>query len=249
MPSRSNVVKDPVRYKTVACQNWAARGECPYGSKCQFAHGAEDLRERLTKRDPEKPRKELQNKGAGACNSFDRIDGRGKKKMPMPIESVEMPVQAATNVPLMPEQPAAVAALPPGLSTRRAVTWASRDVVVANSPSGPPPSPSTPPHAAQRPHGSPLAEHEVPPLCGSCCEPTLCRDDSGLQPRVSINSVTGKIELTGRITVSRQPSYNTASVRRQLSLLFDDELDERELPPTSSSIWQHDHFGLPAAAA
>merc|ERR1719149_536016 len=37
--------KDP-RYKTVLCKNFVAAGKCPYGKKCQFAHGQNELRER-----------------------------------------------------------------------------------------------------------------------------------------------------------------------------------------------------------
>jgi len=63
-------------------------------------------------------------------------------------------------------------------------------------------------------------------------------------PTVSINSKTGKIELT---SVSRQPSYTTDSVRRSLSFVFADaELDEVAPAPTSNVVWQHDHFGIPA---
>jgi hypothetical protein len=29
----------PVNYKTEACHNWAARGECRLGDRCRFAHG------------------------------------------------------------------------------------------------------------------------------------------------------------------------------------------------------------------
>ena len=45
MPSR-RLIKDPARYKTVICATWAQCGECPYGRKCQFAHGKEELRTR-----------------------------------------------------------------------------------------------------------------------------------------------------------------------------------------------------------
>lgn len=45
MPSR-RLIKDPERYKTVLCATWASNGECPYGRKCQFAHGKEELRVR-----------------------------------------------------------------------------------------------------------------------------------------------------------------------------------------------------------
>ena len=34
------------RYKTVLCTTWASNGDCPYGRKCQFAHGKEELRAR-----------------------------------------------------------------------------------------------------------------------------------------------------------------------------------------------------------
>ena len=40
--------KDPLRYKTVECENWARDGKCPYGARCQFAHGAHELRSRST---------------------------------------------------------------------------------------------------------------------------------------------------------------------------------------------------------
>ncbi|KAL2095632.1 hypothetical protein ACEWY4_007780 [Coilia grayii] len=33
------------RYKTELCRTYAERGMCKYGSKCQFAHGAEELRD------------------------------------------------------------------------------------------------------------------------------------------------------------------------------------------------------------
>ena len=45
MPSR-RLVKDPERYKTVLCATWVQTNDCPYGRKCQFAHGREELRVR-----------------------------------------------------------------------------------------------------------------------------------------------------------------------------------------------------------
>jgi len=44
--SRKPLVVDPVKYKTVLCVNYEAKGACPYGKKCQFAHGVTELRER-----------------------------------------------------------------------------------------------------------------------------------------------------------------------------------------------------------
>lgn len=46
MPSSRRLIKDPVRYKTVLCEKWEANGACPYGAKCQFAHGIDELRSR-----------------------------------------------------------------------------------------------------------------------------------------------------------------------------------------------------------
>lgn len=40
------VVKDPLRYKTVLCNKFMTVGKCPYGPRCQFAHGEADLRRR-----------------------------------------------------------------------------------------------------------------------------------------------------------------------------------------------------------
>ena len=39
-------VKDPLRYKTQICANFQRDGACRYGRRCQFAHGAHELRER-----------------------------------------------------------------------------------------------------------------------------------------------------------------------------------------------------------
>lgn len=44
--SRRVVVKDAVRYKTVLCDKFREAGSCPYGLKCQFAHGEAELRPR-----------------------------------------------------------------------------------------------------------------------------------------------------------------------------------------------------------
>lgn len=31
-------------YKTVLCNKWQFTGSCPYGHKCMFAHGWDDIR-------------------------------------------------------------------------------------------------------------------------------------------------------------------------------------------------------------
>jgi hypothetical protein len=35
--------KNPARYKTVLCNKFCVNGKCPYGLKCQFAHGEDEL--------------------------------------------------------------------------------------------------------------------------------------------------------------------------------------------------------------
>lgn len=35
---------DPALYKTVICRNWRS-GDCSYGGRCAFAHGADELRQ------------------------------------------------------------------------------------------------------------------------------------------------------------------------------------------------------------
>ena len=43
------MVKDPLHYKTVLCRNDpCGRGVCPFGSKCQHAHGSRELHLRAT---------------------------------------------------------------------------------------------------------------------------------------------------------------------------------------------------------
>ena len=43
----SSAIKDPVRYKTALCKNWQESGHCPYGPRCQFAHGDHEVRARV----------------------------------------------------------------------------------------------------------------------------------------------------------------------------------------------------------
>lgn len=38
------IIKDHQTYKTVLCKTFEKTGSCPYGDKCQFAHGRGELR-------------------------------------------------------------------------------------------------------------------------------------------------------------------------------------------------------------
>lgn len=41
--NKSNEI-NPELYKTELCQQYSSKGSCPYGSKCQFAHGENELK-------------------------------------------------------------------------------------------------------------------------------------------------------------------------------------------------------------
>ncbi|GAQ80543.1 CCCH-type Zn-finger protein [Klebsormidium nitens] len=42
--ARKKAASHPGYYKTELCNKWEEQGQCPYGPKCQFAHGIEELR-------------------------------------------------------------------------------------------------------------------------------------------------------------------------------------------------------------
>jgi len=42
--SHSHINKQKSLYKTELCRSWEEKGRCPYGNKCQYAHGSEELR-------------------------------------------------------------------------------------------------------------------------------------------------------------------------------------------------------------
>lgn len=159
--SNRSLVKDPIRYKTVMCTNWTQTGACPYGFKCQFAHGKEELR------------------------------GRGKKsaKATTPprklsdASSSDENIEAVTNV--------------------RALLAAA-------------------------------ALEETPSL-----EDTPKCSDQADCSEIRCNRVTGKVELALPPGTLRQASHTTNIVRRQISSLFADEMDEQQpqLFAPGMSIW------------
>jgi hypothetical protein len=52
-PERTDF-KDDVKYKTELCKTWDELGECPYKDRCRFAHGVEELREKVDRRGSKK---------------------------------------------------------------------------------------------------------------------------------------------------------------------------------------------------
>ena len=43
---KKKVVPDDTKFKTELCKNFSETGECPYGKKCKFAHGRDELNEK-----------------------------------------------------------------------------------------------------------------------------------------------------------------------------------------------------------
>lgn len=64
----SEYVKDP-KYKTEMCKNWEKSSYCPYGVKCRFAHGKEELMAKENESDPNYKSKDcLSFFKYGSCN-------------------------------------------------------------------------------------------------------------------------------------------------------------------------------------
>jgi hypothetical protein len=45
--SNSGRVSDEHKYKTEMCKNWIENGSCHYQHKCRFAHGEEEIKEKI----------------------------------------------------------------------------------------------------------------------------------------------------------------------------------------------------------
>ena len=75
-PRNRPFVKDASRYKTVLCDKFVAGCDsCPYGLKCQYAHGEAELR----------PRAEKEGRGRAPCST--RVDHR--QQLPSSTTAVE----------------------------------------------------------------------------------------------------------------------------------------------------------------
>ena len=139
-PDASNprVVKDPLRYKTQLCANFQRDGACRYGRRCQFAHGAHELRERSQLLAPIVPedQKICQPFAAtGFCRFGDKckfphvLGSRVLVAPPLPARQMCPPVQpfGAPRTPPAPAYrvPASTPPAPPAPTTRRSVSFAA----------------------------------------------------------------------------------------------------------------------------
>lgn len=220
------LVKDPLRYKTIMCSNWSREGKCPYGFKCQFAHGKEELRERPTKMEP-KAAPDVGNQQAysshttvAATISRDPAEILGALSI---APAVTVPAgQHLTSPPPPLSMPAEtdVASEPsPRLSGMSGATCESPNDHVAPLASAQIGSLSAPPHAK-------LAQ-----------EPSKVEDfTDGSGAQLVCNALTGEVEVALPPGAGRQVSHNTASVRRQISMLFEEELNVTTTA-SSAEVW------------
>lgn len=142
--SNPRVVKDPLRYKTQLCANFQRDGVCRYGRRCQFAHGAHELRERSQLLAPIVPedQKICQPFAAtGFCRFGDKckfphvLGSRVRAAPPLPPATMLQmcpPVQqfGAPTTPPAPAYrvPVSTPPAPPAPTTRRSVSFAAAPI-------------------------------------------------------------------------------------------------------------------------
>eukprot|EP01016_Furgasonia_blochmanni_P003361 TRINITY_DN11318_c0_g1_i1.p2 TRINITY_DN11318_c0_g1~~TRINITY_DN11318_c0_g1_i1.p2 ORF type:complete len:194 (+),score=30.51 TRINITY_DN11318_c0_g1_i1:210-791(+) len=74
----SNHYHEDVKFKTELCKNWDEFGDCPYKTKCRFAHGREELRQKVDRRQTKKTC--LAFRKSGACSYGTRCIYLHKKR-------------------------------------------------------------------------------------------------------------------------------------------------------------------------
>lgn len=149
-------VKDPLRYKTVLCNKFEVHGKCPYGPRCQFAHGQAELRRR---------------------HSLDASSS------PLPADSADM------------------------LDLTSPTSAFSTDS----------------PHHASLTHSPPNQLNRRTGFIEPTSEPSVMINGSNDEaPALALH------ELTGQVLCKRNASYNTLNVRRTISFLFRDDVENME---------------------
>jgi hypothetical protein len=253
-------IKDPVRYKTQVCQNFANRGKCPYNKKCQFAHGADELRCR-----PEQG-------VAGASTSPPQPPAPPPLLPPAPpppppprtptlIAAIQppLPPPLPTMLPRMPPLPLApsprtLVAAPtirqveaPFSMMALGLEYGADAAGAASAAPPVPPAPAAPvapAAAALAAPTSPAATAAAPFSLDSC------RDDEDASDLLRLDHVTGRVEIEMPFC-GREPSYNSESLRRQISFLFDEPglpAQGRNDPVLQDAAWALNWGGTSRAA-
>lgn len=223
--SKRVIIKDAERYKTVMCQNWKETNACPYGHKCQFAHGEHELRVRVKPPAKEgKLRQDVQPKRTKKSEA-------SNTKLAVAFA----PTPAPTPTPLTPpgllptihsEPPVLPSALLADRSTQPLMPPAACVVAPALLAFGPIDAPTTPPATSP----DELARFAME--CFAQEQQTAC--PCGLR----VNQATGKVEASEACTeppmVKRRVSSTTQLVRRAVSFLFEGEPSVKEASHKSS---------------
>jgi hypothetical protein len=186
-------VKDKLRYKTVLCNKFAVHGTCPYGRKCQFAHGEEELRPVLA------PSKQADGPEGSAAAGPSTLPSFGEDPLPACFAcDIETDVPGCETSPRETSQPPTANRMPTYLRDAISKTYSAMDDV-------------------------------------------LCP--------LQLNHNTGKVEINRPPPhVGREDSYNTLSIRRQISLVLRDDSDIQDVqtsqPPARAAAAAH-HLLLP----
>jgi len=86
-------------YKTELCRNFELSGSCPFGHRCQFAHGTHELRRRAL--NPRYKTEKCRNFWAtGEATARDSRPGRSPFSAGMPDRSMDYETRAALASPL-----------------------------------------------------------------------------------------------------------------------------------------------------
>jgi len=224
-PKDAPYVKDPERYKTVPCDKWAKNGRCPYGKKCQFAHGEEELR----------PRKASKQEAAAVNSSLSKSKSQARPKAPPP-QAAAMPTSpqqkeesgassmgprsyagaASTANPMAKPCDAAASALAaPAMPPTKPLSVGMADVLQQLVPP-PQRAPGPAPKAVSFPQLS-------PPLSFAPAPPEAAFAELSLEPQAApepftFNHETGKLEISALQRNSSSFDRTAAEcVRRQIS--------------------------------
>ena len=210
-------VKDPLRYKTQICANFQRDGACRYGRRCQFAHGAHELRERsqlLAPLVPEDQKICQPFAATGFCRFGDKC------KFPHVLGSRVLAAPPLPPTKMCPPVPPAPAYRVP-VST--------------------PPAPTTPPAPAYRVPSTPPAPPApstrrsvsfAAPMCAPCDDEgdmIVLSDlehfaaDSDEETSGDLDAVSKSADIPFITKKGRQLTDHSAMVRRALSFLLNDD--------------------------
>lgn len=224
-------IKDPVRYKTQMCQNFTTRGKCPYNKKCQFAHGAEELRSRSV---------------FETCGASREVAAPAPAMPPLPPPPPPPPLpphHALPQPPLPPPSqvlphPHVLSWSAPNAAPPQPVTHVMQPAPPAQAPPLPQTSSSQQVNALLAAQAAivrepPQPHRPQPPLAPSRMD--SARDDDETPEFLRLDQVTGRVEIL-MPPCDREPSFMSESVRRQISFVFD-EPSSPLLGRTPKDVW------------